>query len=190
MAIIGYVKVSSRGQSLEVQLDKLKHCDKVFKEDASATSFNRPKLKACLEYVEKGDTLVVTRLDRLARSIAELCNIMDELVRKNVEFQVLDQNIDTSASTGAGHLLFNMLGAISQFEREVRTERHMDGVKKALEQGVRFGRASTMSTEQIADLKEKKAKGAFIKELMHEFKISRASIYKYLSYDSHDKLPR
>jgi DNA invertase Pin-like site-specific DNA recombinase len=137
MALIGYARVSSVGQSLEVQQDKLSHCDKIFEEKKSAASGRRPRLEACLEYVREGDTLVVTRLDRLARSTLHLCQIADELKRKNVHLQVIDQSINTSDATG--RLLFNMLGAIAQFETEIRAERQMDGIEKAKKRGVQFG---------------------------------------------------
>ena len=125
MAFVGYARVSSVGQSLDVQLDKLKHCDKIYKEKKSGTNNKRPKLEACLEYVREEDTLVVTRLDRLARSTLHLCQIAEILKQKQVSLQVLDQNINTSDATG--RLLFNMLGAIAQFETEIRAERQMDG---------------------------------------------------------------
>jgi DNA invertase Pin-like site-specific DNA recombinase len=137
MALVGYARVSSVGQRLDVQLDKLKHCDKIFQEKKSGASSRRPRLQACLEYVREGDTLVVTRLDGLARSTLHLCQIAQELARKQVNLQVLDQHIDTGNATG--HLLFNMLGAIAQFETEIRAERQMDGIQKAKARGVRFG---------------------------------------------------
>ena len=95
MALIGYARVSSVGQSLEVQLDKLQHCDKIFQEKASVVSGKRPRLEACLDYVREGDTLVVSRLDRLARSTLHLCQIAEQLKDQQVQLQVLDQNIDT-----------------------------------------------------------------------------------------------
>src|SRR5262245_5895686 len=110
MALVGYARVSSGGQSLAVQLDKLQHCDKLYQEKKSGVAGKRPRLEACLEYVREGDTLVVTRLDRLARSTLHLCQIAVELQRKQVNLQVLDQNIDTGDATG--RLLFHMLGAI------------------------------------------------------------------------------
>jgi len=131
MALLGYARVSSVGQSLEVQRDKLKHCHKVFEEGKSGTSDQRPRLKACLEYVRLGGTLVVTRLDRLARSTLHLCQMADKLQGKQVDLQVLDQNIDTSHVSG--RLLFHMLSAIYQFETELRSERQMDGIAKAKE---------------------------------------------------------
>ena len=110
MAVVGYARVSSVGQSLDVQLDKLKHCDKIFQEKRSGSSSKRLRLKACLEYIREGDTLVVTRLDRLARSTLHLCQLAKQLDRKQVNLQVLDQNIHTGDATG--RLLFNMLGPL------------------------------------------------------------------------------
>ena len=179
MALIGYARVSSVGQTLDVQLDKLKHCDKVFQEKKSGTSGKRPRLEACLEYVREGDVLVVTRLDRLARSTLHLCQIAADLERKQVHLQVLDQNIDTGDATG--RLLFNMLGAIGQFETEIRAERQMDGIQKAKERGVKFGKRKKLSPEQIAELYRKREQGVLIKTLMNEYDISKASVYRYLS---------
>ncbi len=91
MARIGYARVSSVGQSLAVQLDKLTVCDKIYQEKKSGSTSRRPHLEACLDYVREGDTLVVTRLDRLARSTLHLCQIAETLQRKGVDLQVLDQ---------------------------------------------------------------------------------------------------
>ena len=105
MAIIGYARVSSLGQSLDIQIDKLKDCDKIFQEKRSGIDNTRSELKNALEYIREGDVLVVTRLDRLARSTAHLCKIAETLVQKSVALKVLDQNIDTKDATG--RLLFN-----------------------------------------------------------------------------------
>ena len=179
MALVGYARVSSVGQSLEVQLDKLKRCDKVYQEKRSGASQKRPQLLASLEYVREGDTLVVSRLDRLARSTLHLCQIAEELERKKVNLQVLDQNIDTGSATG--RLLFNMLGAIGQFETELRAERQMDGIQKAREKGIQFGRRKTLNQKQIIELQERRQRGDLIKDLMRDFQLSKASIYRYLA---------
>ncbi len=178
MALVGYARVSSIGQSLEVQLEKLKHCKKIFQEKKSGTSDKRSQLAACLEYVREDDTLVVTRLDRLARSTLHLCQIADALKRKGVDMQVIDQNINTGDATG--RLLFNMLGAINQFETEIRAERQMDGISKAKRKGVKFGAQRKLTDEQIEELREKRKDGVLIKDLMKEYKLSKASIYRYL----------
>ncbi len=178
MALVGYARVSSVGQSLDVQLDKLKQCDKIYQEKKSGASGKRPRLKACLEYVREGDTLVVTRLDRLARSTLHLCQIANELERKQVNLLVLEQNINTCDATG--RLLFNMLGAIAQFETEIRAERQMDGIQKAKERGVHFGRKKRLTAQQIAELRQKRKKGTLIKILMKDYGLSKASVYRYL----------
>ena len=179
MAFVGYARVSSVGQSLDVQLDKLRHCDKIFQEKKSGASGRRPQLQTCLEYVREDDTLVVSRLDRLARSTLHLCQIADELDRKRVNLQVLDQSIDTGDATG--RLLFNMLGAISQFETEIRAERQMDGIQKAKERGVKFGKKKSLTPQQVAELCQQRAQGVLIKTLMKEYRLSKASVYRYLS---------
>ena len=158
--------------------DKLQHCRKIFQEKRSAAGGKRPQLAACLEYVREGDTLIITRLDRLARSTLHLCQIADELERKEVELQVLDQNINTGDATG--RLLFNMLGAINQFETEIRAERQMDGITKAKEKGVRFGARKKLSDEQIEEMRTKRQTGVLIKDLMKEYGLSKASVYRYL----------
>jgi DNA invertase Pin-like site-specific DNA recombinase len=179
MALVGYARVSSTGQTLDVQLDKLKNCDKIFQEKLSASSTKRPRLKACLEYVREGDSLVITRLDRLARSTLDLCQIALELERKQVNLQVLDQNINTSDATG--RLLFNMLGAIAQFETEIRAERQMDGIKKAKQRGVKFGRRTSLTSQQIYQLQQQRNSGVLIKTLMKDYNLSKSSLYRYLS---------
>ncbi len=126
----------------------------------------------------------MTRLDRLARSTLHLCQIADELKRKAVELQVIDQNINTADATG--RLLFNMLGAIAQFETEIRAERQIDGITKAKQKGVQFGAKRRLSDEQIAELKKKRSEGILIKTLMKDYRLSKASIYRYLSESERD----
>ena len=179
MAKVGYARVSSVGQSLDVQREKLSECDKLFEEKRSGTTDARPQLKQCLNYVREGDQLIVTRIDRLARSTLHLCQIAETLRDKGVDLVVLDQNIDTSDATG--RLLFNMLGAIGQFETEIRAERQMDGIKKAKDRGVQFGKRPALTENQIIELRDKRAGGTLIKDLMEEYSLSKATIYRYLS---------
>ena len=178
MALVGYARVSSVGQSLDVQLDKLSHCDKIFQEKKSGATDRRPRLATCLEYVREGDTLVVTRLDRLARSTLHLCQVGESLQQKKVNLHVLDQNIDTSNATG--RLLFNMLGAIGQFETEIRAERQMDGIQKAKKKGVKFGRKKSLTPKQVTELRKRRQNGDLIKCLMKDYDLSKASVYRYL----------
>jgi len=178
MALVGYARVSSVGQSLEVQVDKLTHCDKIFQEITSGVSTTRPRLGECLEYVREGDTLVVTRLDRLARSTWHLCQIAEGLARKRVHLHVLDQRIDTSDATG--RFLFHMLGAIAQFETELRAERQREGIQKAHERGVHFGRQKKLTRTQMRELQHRRAQGTLIKTLMRDYGLSKVSVYRYL----------
>lgn len=186
MAKIGYARVSSTGQSLDVQLTKLTAygCIEgdgvIFQEKKSGTNTdNRPELKACLRHVRKGDVLVITKLDRLARSTLHLQQIAEELKQKGVELVVLDQNIDTTTPTGK--LLFAMLGAIAEFENDIRRERQADGITKALDNGVKFGAKPKLTNDQIVELRIKRNTGVKIKDLMGEFGLSKASIYRLLS---------
>ena len=178
MSTVGYARVSSVGQSLEVQLDKLKDCDKVFKEKKTGTSSKRPQLQACLDYLREGDTLVVSRLDRLARSTLHLCQVADQLQEKGVNLKVIDQSIDTSDATG--RLLFNMLGAIAQFETEIRAERQMDGIRNAKARGVHLGRRKHLTENEQVELQLRRQDGTPIQTLMEEYSLSKASVYRYL----------
>ncbi len=180
MTLIGYARVSSTGQKLDVQLEKLEEqgCERTYQEKESGTTSNRLELTKCLDYVRDGDTLVVTKLDRLARSTLDLCSIAKLLEGKGVMLKVIDQNIDTSGSTG--RLLFNMLSSIAQFETEIRKERQVDGIKKAKENGVAFGRSKALTKEQVDDLRKSRKDGVLIKKLMETYGLSKKSIYNYL----------
>jgi DNA invertase Pin-like site-specific DNA recombinase len=124
--------------------------------------------------VRQGDTLVVTKLDRLARSTLHLCQIAAELERKQVDLQVLDQNIDTKSATG--RLLFNMLGAIAQFETEIRAERQREGIQKARERGVKFGKRKKLNKRQVAELQNRRSQGVLIKTSNSKYGTNRLTL--------------
>ena len=178
MATVGYARVSSTGQSLDVQLEKLKDCDKVFQEKQSGRTDKREQLQQCLEYVRDGDTFVVTKLDRLGRSTRDLLNIVNRLDGKSVQLKVLDQNLDTG--TPAGKLMFTMLGAIAEFENDLRRERQADGIALAKSRGVLLGRKAKLTDEQILDMRQKRQDGMLIRDLMSEFGLSKASVYRLM----------
>ena len=123
--------------------------------------------------------LIVTRLDRLARSTLHLCEIAKTLEEKQVALKVLDQDIDTSNATG--RLVFHMLSSISQFETELRAERQMEGILKAQKKGVQFGRSKRLDQTQVDELRQKREQGILIKDLMKDYELSKASVYRYLS---------
>jgi len=177
---VGYARVSSVGQSLDVQLDKLQGCDKVFQEKRSGKQTDtRPELLRALDYVREGDSLVITRLDRMARSVLDLAKIADGLKSKGVALKVLDQSIDTS--TSQGKLMFHMLGAFAEFENDIRRERQMDGIAKAQAKGVKFGRKPALTDKQQTTIRRLREKEAFtISQLMERFSVGRTTIYRAL----------
>jgi len=181
MAVVGYARVSSLGQSLEVQQEKLVSygVDKLFAEKLSGTTAARPELKSCLDYVRAGDVLVITKLDRLARSTLHLHKIVNDLNSRGVGFKVLDQSIDTT--TKEGRLLFSILASLAEFETELRAERTNEGRIAAMERGVKFGAKPKLTEDQIAEMIQKRSQGVLIKDLMTEYKLSKASVYRLMS---------
>ena len=181
--VVGYARVSSAGQSLDVQLEKLSAagCTRTFKEKRSGRQAdNRHELQACLAYVREGDTLVVSRLDRVARSVLDLAKIADLLHRKGVALRVLDQGLDTS--TAEGKLMFNLLGAFAEFEAEIRKERAADGVALALQKGVRFGRRKALNDEQARHLRRLHTEEGFsVAQLQDRFQVGRSTVYRALA---------
>src|SRR5262245_34239363 len=179
MTTVGYARVSSAGQDLDVQLEKLKGCPKVFKEKRSGVDAGRPELKRCLEYLREGDTLVVTKLDRLARSTSDLYRIISQLAEKSVAFKVLDDPaIDTSSRTGK--LVMSILALIAEFENDIRRERQMDGIAKARDRGVRFGRKRELTCDRIKDIQKLRLQGSTVPEIMRSTRLSKASVYRAL----------
>ena len=181
MAKVGYGRVSSIGQSLQVQQSKLDEfgCAKIYLDKHTGTTADRPKLKEVRSYVRQGDSLVITKLDRLARSTYHLTQIAEELKQKGVDLVVLDQKIDTSTPTGK--LLFNVLASIAEFETEIRKERQMEGIAKAKEKGVLFGRKPKLESHEIEQLRRERENGVKISDLMSKYSISKASVYRLLA---------
>ncbi len=184
MALIGYARVSSTGQSLDVQIDKLttygctENDGVIFQEKKSGTTNKRTELQACLKHLRKGDALVITKLDRLARSTLHLTQIADDLDKRGIKFVVLDQAIDTSTPTGK--LLFNILASIAEFETAIRKERQTDGIAKAKELGIKFGAKPKLTQEQIIELKAKREAGVMVKDLMEEYDLGKTTVYRLL----------
>ena len=181
MPQIGYARVSSTGQSLEVQLAKLSQakCDRIYQEKRSGRTAERPEFQACMNYLREGDTLVITRLDRLARSVVHLAQLAKRFQQENIDLLVLDQNIDTSTSTG--RLMFNMLASIAEFENDLRTERQAEGIAKAKENGVRFGRPPKLTDAKCEEIYSRRMSGVTIGQLAKEFRLGEATIYRALN---------
>lgn len=177
--MVGYARVSTSTQKVENQCKRLKEygCQKIFSEKISGTNSSRRELQAALEYVREGDALVVTKLDRLARSAVDLGKIAAFLETNSVDLVVLDQQIDTSSPTG--RLMFTMIGAFAEFERDLISERCKEGVAKAMARGVKFGRPPKLTEPQIDCLKTEILEGLLTKsQLAEKYGISRQSLYR------------
>lgn len=178
--IVGYARCSSASQSLDIQLDQLAEagCEKVFAEKVSGRSTkDRVELMQAMDFVREGDTLVVTRLDRLARSVGDLHRIIETLNDKQVGFRCLNQSgVDTSSSTGK--LMLAVLGAVAQFENDIRRERQMEGITKAKADGRYRGRPATIDPARV---KELHGSGLGPAAIAREMGIGRASVYRALS---------
>jgi len=149
---------------------------KVRSEKVSGTSTNgRQELKTLLEFVDEGDTLVVTRVDRLARSIGDLQDIVRALKAKGVALRATEQPIDTS--TAAGKAFLDMLGVFAEFETNLRKERQMEGIAKAKAAGVYKGRPASIDLDRVRQLK---AEGWGPSQVARKLGISRASVYRAL----------
>lgn len=178
MAVVGYARVSSAGQSLEVQQDQLKAagCEKIFAEKRTGTTTEgRDQLELALGYVREGDVFVVTRLDRLARSLMDLRRTVDFLTSKDVGFRCLQQHIDTTSSEG--RLMLNILASFAEFETDIRKERQRDGIEKAKAAGVYRGRPRSIDADRIAELRRM---GWGATAIAKEMGVGRASIYRAL----------
>jgi DNA invertase Pin-like site-specific DNA recombinase len=180
-ATIGYARTSTTDQTagLEAQLRDLAAagCHRIFKEQLSSVDTKRPELERALDYVRDGDTLVVTKLDRLARSMAHLVEITGKLKAKGVELKVLALNLDTSTPTGK--LMLNLMGSIAEFERELMLERQREGIAKARAEGKYQGRAPT-ARRKAADVRRLRAEGMSVEAIVQELAISRSSVFRAL----------
>jgi DNA invertase Pin-like site-specific DNA recombinase len=175
----GYARVSTTDQDLTIQLEGLKAagCDIIRSEKQSGTSTGkRTELKTLLDFLRPGDTVMVTRVDRLARSIGDLQDIVRELRSKGVALKATEQPIDTS--TAAGKAFLDMLGVFAEFETNLRRERQMEGIAKAKAAGVYQGRKAEIDGDRVRELQ---AAGKGATEIARELGIGRASVYRYLS---------
>jgi DNA invertase Pin-like site-specific DNA recombinase len=177
MATIGYARVSTTDQNLDAQLAQLHAagCDRVYQEKESGAKADRPELTSMLDYARQGDTVVVCKLDRIARSTKHLLDIVDTLQDKGVTFKAL--NIDLDTSTATGKLMLTMLGAIATFEREKMLERQLEGIAQAKAAGVYKGRKPT-AREKTADVIKLLGEGLTKEATAERLGIGVASVYR------------
>jgi DNA invertase Pin-like site-specific DNA recombinase len=179
--LIGYARVSTYEQTLNLQQDALTKagCTKIFTDTASGAKSERKGLEEALNYVRKGDTLVVWRLDRLGRSLPHLISTMTDLVERGIGFKSLTENIDTT--TSGGKLIFHIFGALAEFERNLISERTTAGLTAARERGRIGGRPKALTPRQIqiAQALYDDPKNS-IKEICRTLKISKATFYRHV----------
>ena len=174
----GYARVSTTEQDLTLQIDALEkaNCTVIRKEKVSGTKLdNREELNTLLEFLREGDELVITRIDRLARSLRDLQNIVHLLNKKGVTLVATDQPIDTSSSAGKAFL--DMLGVFAEFETNLRRERQAEGISKAKANGVYKGRKTTIDRQVVEELK---ASGLGATAIAKQLNCDRTSVYRVL----------
>jgi DNA invertase Pin-like site-specific DNA recombinase len=179
MTKVGYARASSIEQSLDVQIAALKaaNCDVIRSEKRSgASTAGRDELRTILDFIRAGDVLMVTRIDRLARSIGDLQDIVRELKAKGAVLKATEQPIDTSSAAGKAFL--DVLGVFAEFETNLRRERQMEGIAAAKAKGVYRGRPPSIDAAKIAALK---AEGLGATEIAKRLKVGRASVYRVLA---------
>ena len=180
--IVGYARTSTTEQKagLEAQERDLRAagCERLFIEQVSSVDVvAREQLTQALDFIREGDTLVVTKLDRLARSVAHLVDISARIRGKGASLRILDLAIDTSTATG--ELMLNMVGAIAQFERAIMLERQREGIAKAKAAGKYRGRQPT-ARARTAEVLALKAEGVEVAEIVRRTGVGRASVYRIL----------
>jgi DNA invertase Pin-like site-specific DNA recombinase len=178
---IGYARVSAADQNPQLQLDALKAagCDRVFVEKMTGTLRERPQLAAALAYLRPGDVLVVWKLDRLGRSLLHLIEVVTGLRERGVDFRSLKENIDTTTATG--RLIFHILAALAEFERDMIRERAAAGRAAAQAQGKTGGRPRSMDADKLAAAKALLATKRTVAQAAKSIGVSRATLYRYLT---------
>ncbi|MDC0360832.1 recombinase family protein [Alphaproteobacteria bacterium] len=178
MMIYGYARVSTTEQDLSVQHDALKAsgADVIRSEKVSGISRDgRSELQNLMDFARDGDVIVVTRIDRLARSVRDLQNIVFDLTQKGVALRATEQSVDTS--TSAGKCFLDMLGVFAEFETNLRRERQMEGIKKAQAKGVYKGRKKSIDVERVRQMRDA---GVGATAIAKELGIDRTSVYRVL----------
>jgi DNA invertase Pin-like site-specific DNA recombinase len=181
---VGYARVSTGEQNLDLQKDALTKagCERIFTDELSGIKANRPGLTEALSFVRPGDILVVWRLDRLGRSLKDLMEKVEDLGKRQIEFKSLHESIDTTTATGK--LMFHLVSAMAEFERDLIRERTQAGLRAARARGRVGGRRPRMNQEKVkiavSLMKDKTNK---IKDICRTLGVSRTTLYRYVNPD-------
>jgi DNA invertase Pin-like site-specific DNA recombinase len=181
---IGYARVSTDEQNLDLQQDALRRagCDRVFQDQGvSGMARQRPGLDVALSSLKPGDVLVVWKLDRLGRSLAHLIDLIQKLGLRECGFQSISEGMDTS--TSAGRLLFHIIGSLAEFERTLIVERTKAGLVAARNRGQALGRKPALSQEQIESARTLIAKGGSPTSVAKQLKVGRSTMYRSLAIE-------
>lgn len=179
--LVGYARVSTRDQNAQSQIDALRGagCDRVFMEKVSGAQRDRPELKAALDYIRAGDTLVVWKLDRLARSVRQLVETAENLAKRQIGLKVLTQQIDTTSP--GGRLVFHVFAAVAEFERELMLERTHAGLATARAANRRGGRPKALDESKIRRAKAMLADPMItVEEVAHQMGVQVSTLYRHI----------
>ncbi len=178
--VVGYSRVSSQGQTTIRQLVGVE-LDRTFTDIMTGSIKTRPQLEECLKYVREGDTLVVDSIDRLARNLRNLQEILDDLLQKGVSVRFIKENLlFTSKKDAMATLMLQMMGAFAEFERTMIRSRQKEGIEIALCSGKKLGRPPALNGKHKKQAKELKEQGMSIRKIAQTMSVSRSSIYKLL----------
>jgi len=182
--LIGYARISTQDQSLDLQRDALvqANCEKIYEDKISGTRSERPGLEFALEVLREGDTLVVWKLDRLGRSVKGLVSLVNDLSDRGVHFNSLTDNINTS--TPSGRFFFHVMASLAQMERELIVERTRAGLIAARQQGRVGGRKRSMTDSKIDSAKKLLANGIPPKEVAKNLGVSVPTLYRWVPASS------
>jgi len=175
---VGYARVSTEDQHLDAQIMQLEFaaCDKIFTEKASGADRNRPQLTAALRYLQRGDTLIVCKMDRIARNTKDLLDIAEQLEARGVIFRILNINIDTGTATGK--MMLTILGAVATFERDIMLERQAEGIKQAQARGAYKGKAPVIRDAAAPRVLALRQQGIPHRDIAAEVGVGIATVYR------------
>lgn len=181
--IVGYVRVSTLDQNTGRQLEQMKdeHTDVIFEDHISGKSLERPELDKLLKHVRKGDTVVVHSMDRLARNLRDLRNLVDDLTDRGVVVKFIKEHLEFTGETNStAKLMLSIMGAVSEFEREMILERQREGISLAKAEGKYKGGKFKLTGDRLIELRRRATSGENKAALAREFNISRQTLYGYM----------